>query len=98
MAPSVRLGPGSISAEERASMHSRDLLMHQIAELDLHLSKGGTKSSWQQRGLLIRFEEILAGDCKEDKYVICQAIHYLMRKHDMKPTAWQARIDEWPLQ
>jgi len=68
-------------------MASRISLMHEIAELDLQLSKGGGRHPPQeQASTLNRCAEILDSAEGDDEYAICQAINYLIRKHDLHPS------------
>lgn len=72
-------------------MVSRFNLMHQIAELDQQLSRSGAgRLPQEQTRTLRRCAEILDSAGEDDEYAICQAIHYLMRKHDLHPMA------DWP--
>lgn len=68
-------------------MASRVILMREIAELDLQLSKGrGDHLQREQTSTLNKCAEILDSAEEDDEYAICQAIHYLMRKHHLQPT------------
>jgi hypothetical protein len=68
-------------------MASRVNLMREIAELDLQLSKcHGDHRQLEQTSTLNKCAEILDSAEEDDEYAICQAIHYLMRKHHLQPT------------
>ena len=68
-------------------MASRVNLMREIAELDLQLSKcPGDHLQQEQTSTLHKCAEILDSAEEDDEYAICQAIHYLMRKHHLQPT------------
>jgi hypothetical protein len=70
-------------------MANRVTLMREIAELDLQLSKCGDHLPQEQASTLNKCAEILDSADEDDEYAICQAIHYLMRKHHLQPTsAW----------
>jgi hypothetical protein len=70
-------------------MANRVNLMREIAELDLQLSKCGDHRP-QEQATLSKCAEILDSADEDDEYAICQAIHYLMRKHHLQPTG------SWP--
>lgn len=73
-------------------MASRFSLMQQIAELDRQLSKRGAHPSLREQSKAMkRFAEILDSAEDADEFTICQAIHFLMRKHDLQPTT------DWPV-
>jgi hypothetical protein len=68
-------------------MASRVNLMREIAELDLQLSKSrGDHPQREQTSTLNKCAEILDSAEEDDEYAICQAIHYLMRKHHLQPS------------
>jgi hypothetical protein len=68
-------------------MANRVSLMREIAELDLQLSKSrGGHLQREQTSMLNKCAEILDSAEEDDEYAICQAIHYLMRKHHLQPT------------
>lgn len=72
-------------------MATRVNLMIQIAELDLQLSKaGGEWGTQQQANTLHRCAEILDSAEEADEDAISRAVHCLMRKHQLHPTA------HWP--
>lgn len=67
-------------------MASRVNLMREIAELDLQLSTCGNRLPQTQASTLSKCAEILDNAEEADEYAICQAIHYLMRKHHLQPS------------
>jgi hypothetical protein len=68
-------------------MANRVNLMRKIAELDLQLSKcHGEHPPQEQMSTLDKCAEILDSADEDDEFAICQAIHYLMRKHHLQPT------------
>lgn len=77
-------------------MASRVNLMREIAELDLQLSKcRGTHLQREQTSTLNKCAEILDSAEKDDEYAICQAIHYLMRKHHLQPSGgWPDALNQ----
>ena len=67
-------------------MENRADLMRLIFDLDTELSSARSSiSPTQKRNVLARCADVLDRAGNDDEFVVCQAIHLLIRKHDLEP-------------
>ena len=67
-------------------MENRTDLMRLIFDLDTELSfAGGPISPAKKRNALARCADVLDMAGEHEEFVICHAIHLLIRKHDLEP-------------